>query len=985
MPIRLVVVLLGILLAGVSAVASAADIPIVNIDRAWLADPTNLAIAGFTSGPYRLGRPRTTYILYADVERPGSAFVVAAPNVTLDLNGHTVNYDTAPAPIVPNGGFEASRTDDPERPSHWDIAGTPNARLVPARLGFWGRRALRIENPTGSASLVSAPVTLTGLSSAGPSEFTATITPKIDGGDATVTLTVFDAGGTSLGHATVGPGESARGFAPLVTFTPPRTPAQVRLRIDIVPGTKQPTAVELDEAAVFRSRLFGVTATRGYGPVPAELRLVRGLTTAGSFTIRNGSITQGAGRSFRSHPLFLQSLPDARVEKVRALATGMDTDALSGDHADGIVVSGCTFDSRIERLSRRTVGFGAIHLNGVRGQVVVENNEVPGAPMYGIVLANADTSVLMASESFSTPGELPHGWRRSPGGASFRVGTPTRRPSSSSGSALIVEPGGQRANLAWPGTTATKSSWDTTVAAHVLATRQCESLLFCRGAKLDTAEPTYVAAGVTTAANGRLSLRLFKVVNGQEVPFTLARGASLPTTVSSPDEFSTGWFRVTLESFGPSLRVQVMRLDRTEYLKLRRDPSTGAVTTRWARGENDSWALMVTEADDVRGGMLVGLGSAAGASEPGVFDDFEVRRLDGQAVRISGNRIHHRAIVADGYGMLINGVSHCEVSGNVIQPENGRGLLIEGADPSNPTRDLSVHDNRIEAREGPCLEYPSTRLEAAALRVRSFDAPFRDLHFRNNVFLAETGPGRVWSAIGARLSLNNDMGQVARANVRFEGNQFRAIVSTAEAGFQATALSISDAGPGAGIEFHDDVLESNHRFLGLGDRTDSYESPIADVTMTNVTTRRPSRAPLDAEAPAIVVGEGSNLVERVRVLGGDLAKSRPRFAGSKPKKLEFGQLVTVRVLNSNGQPIPGAAVRIEAEDTGELTTGTTDAAGKALLSVITTRWRHIEGTPGTTTSVKLGPFRLSVNAGGRGRATRTEATLDVDQTVTIDD
>src|SRR5262245_29664183 len=68
------------------------------IDAAWLAQ--------HGPGPYLLDPAGATYVLQTDVRTEGTAFVVAAPDVTLDLNGHTVLYGDRPPPGLRNGGFE---------------------------------------------------------------------------------------------------------------------------------------------------------------------------------------------------------------------------------------------------------------------------------------------------------------------------------------------------------------------------------------------------------------------------------------------------------------------------------------------------------------------------------------------------------------------------------------------------------------------------------------------------------------------------------------------------------------------------------------------------------------------------------------------------------------------------------------------------------------------------------------------------------------
>src|SRR4029077_15421871 len=59
--------------------------PIVHIDTAWLTQ--------HGSAPYGLDQAATRYVLDTDVQADATAFVIAAPGVTLDLNGHTVTYN----------------------------------------------------------------------------------------------------------------------------------------------------------------------------------------------------------------------------------------------------------------------------------------------------------------------------------------------------------------------------------------------------------------------------------------------------------------------------------------------------------------------------------------------------------------------------------------------------------------------------------------------------------------------------------------------------------------------------------------------------------------------------------------------------------------------------------------------------------------------------------------------------------------------------
>ena len=65
----------------------------VNIDQAWLANPAN---QGTVNGRtvYILKQAGKTFALQTDLSTKGTAFYIANKDITLDLNGHTVTYNT---------------------------------------------------------------------------------------------------------------------------------------------------------------------------------------------------------------------------------------------------------------------------------------------------------------------------------------------------------------------------------------------------------------------------------------------------------------------------------------------------------------------------------------------------------------------------------------------------------------------------------------------------------------------------------------------------------------------------------------------------------------------------------------------------------------------------------------------------------------------------------------------------------------------------
>src|SRR5262245_10615584 len=120
--------------------------PAVFIDGAWL--------AARGAGPYVLDQAGATYVLETDVRTQGTAFVVGAAGVTLDLNGYTVTYgDSAPLG-VPNGGFE---TGSGRVVPGWDLSGAPSAAIAPNTSLLFGNQVLRLSNFTTPQRMVSAP------------------------------------------------------------------------------------------------------------------------------------------------------------------------------------------------------------------------------------------------------------------------------------------------------------------------------------------------------------------------------------------------------------------------------------------------------------------------------------------------------------------------------------------------------------------------------------------------------------------------------------------------------------------------------------------------------------------------------------------------------------------------------------------------------------------------------------------------------------
>src|SRR5262249_26647067 len=190
----------------------------IPIDAAWL--------AARGSGPYVLDQASATYVLGTDVRTQGTAFVVAAPNVTLDLNGHTVVYGDSTPLGLRNGGVEGGPGEEGPR---WDLSGAPAATLAPNTSHLFGGQVLHLGPFSGIQRIVSGPV---AIPMAGRT-YTATITPSGVDSTSTLRLTVLDAvTGAVLGSGTSN--STPRGYSAVATFTP-LTTDPVQLRIEVIP------------------------------------------------------------------------------------------------------------------------------------------------------------------------------------------------------------------------------------------------------------------------------------------------------------------------------------------------------------------------------------------------------------------------------------------------------------------------------------------------------------------------------------------------------------------------------------------------------------------------------------------------------------------------------------------------------------------------------------------------------------------------------
>lgn len=375
---------------------SAAAVLSINTSSAILIDAAWLSANG--PAPYYLRTPAKTYRLETDVTVDGTAFVILDSDIILDLNGHTVTYGNSTPITVQNGGFESgsSPTDIPS----WSFNDSSKASRIAARVGMWGDYMLRLTSITTAQTITSETI---GIPLAGV-EYAASVFCR-GPQSATVTIRITDsATGTVLAS-----GNSAnpnRGFAAIARFTPTTT-APIKIVIVVTPAAGQTQTVDLDYVAFERSRDYGIVCTRAPYNLPTHLRTTtvnNEATLCRRFTLQNGSVMQGTGRSVGGSAMYAQTCDTLTVTDTTFTCNGMDTNIVFGQYANNPTFLRNNFVGQLDRISNRLLQFGALSLSNAGGVVTVTDNSVTGSMHAGIVVTRQavnDNTITIADNYVS--------------------------------------------------------------------------------------------------------------------------------------------------------------------------------------------------------------------------------------------------------------------------------------------------------------------------------------------------------------------------------------------------------------------------------------------------------------------------------------------------------------------------------------------------------------------------------------------------------
>jgi len=361
----------------------------LDIDQAWL-DQNGPA-------PYFLTIPGETYVLQENVTVEGTAFIVGAANITLDLNGHEVIYDNSAPTSVPNGGFESgSGSNIP----NWEIDYAA-AEIVPNTSYLYGNQVLRLPNISGKVTLISDRITIpkanhTYVASITPGntpDWRTDITLSVIDADSRNVLQTFDYEHQTLVPATGKSDNVERGFSAVAEFTPTTT-NDVRLKVEVTPFAGVTTTVDLDYAAVMASFDYGVMASQewdrqigGFENFPPRALQVyqsaRGFKLTSSAATK-GKITQGTGRGFGSAAVQgACNWGGLTIENVETFVWGMNTGSIVSYRAGGVTIRNCIFNQNVDNVANRMSGIAVAGCAAITGNCLIENNKIFGSGQSG--------------------------------------------------------------------------------------------------------------------------------------------------------------------------------------------------------------------------------------------------------------------------------------------------------------------------------------------------------------------------------------------------------------------------------------------------------------------------------------------------------------------------------------------------------------------------------------------------------------------------
>jgi len=324
---------------------------------------------------------------------PRSALAILADNITLDLKGHTVTYDSEVTPTFTNADFESQG--GPRSISGWDLSGAPQAQ------GFSGE-FLKGQVFSGTHSVLfpkdsaNQQVTSTSVVQLQPNTkylISAMISDNAVGNQTNPTkfieLIPESGNQTAVARAEFSPPVWRPMQWMRAIFTTPAsvTPLRYKIRFGIVGKAISP--VYFDYVSIRGDTHFGVSVAR----YEEAIRWKSAKNSRITSSAPGGKIIQGAGASSHSHaiPIEENRAPGLTIENVTISASGPNTRNIVGSSPTVTVKNNILYNSTRQIFSRDDLdGYPVYFLS-------------PGGTFTGNTLIGGIQGGIFASGNAATP------------------------------------------------------------------------------------------------------------------------------------------------------------------------------------------------------------------------------------------------------------------------------------------------------------------------------------------------------------------------------------------------------------------------------------------------------------------------------------------------------------------------------------------------------------------------------------------------------
>lgn len=337
---------------------------------------------------------------------------------------------------------------------------------------------------------------------------------------------------------------------------------------------------------------------------------------------------------------------------------------------------------------------------------------------------------------------------------------------------------------------------------------------------------------------------------------------------------------------------------------------------------------------------------------------------------IRDNTIKTKIVATNGFAIAAS--SNTEIFNNTIQPVQGHGIAAGSYQ--------EIHHNRIEPRSWPCSEYARAGYPNSAhgIRIKTYGSgAMRDLSIHDNTIIGRTNPQRsnCYTEVSGITNYITDFNPLIEPNLS-NNRIFNNIVDVAtDDPEKQDAIALKNEGT---AEIFGNTFKSNHIAIEMSDADSCLPDP--PNTSGCQSSHRGGGENNVLTGNQIIKAEGATSFHTLRCgyfRGNNNTFLDTRLEGGADLKdvLQLTQypapgidhkvawVLTVKVLNSAGDPVQGAHVLFLDKNGQEVKRGTTDADGTAVADLVEYNYVHVTSPAYTYFSpytVKVGELSAEV-------------------------